>query len=119
MIRVARYVSKTFWISPLASVASWVREEMWLLSEVSYSANGERPRRIGIRHIEWTERLAERISSLDHSQDGGALLRQAISGARLHESCWSSLSTVTRWARGLRLRPARCVGGRASGDALS
>jgi transcriptional regulator with XRE-family HTH domain len=56
-------------------------EERWLLSEVAYSANGERPRRIGMRHVERTERLAERINSLDHSQGGGALLRQAINGA--------------------------------------
>jgi len=58
------------------------REAKWLLSEVEYSANGERPRRIGIRHVERTERLAERINSLDHSQGGGALLRQAINGVR-------------------------------------
>lgn len=58
------------------------REEKWLLSEVEHSANGERPRRIGIRHVERTERLAERINSLDHSQGSGALLRQAINGAR-------------------------------------
>lgn len=58
------------------------REEKWLLSEVAYSANGERPRRIGMRHVERTERLAERINSLDHSRGGGALLRQAINGVR-------------------------------------
>jgi transcriptional regulator with XRE-family HTH domain len=58
------------------------REEKWLLSEVEHSANGERPRRIGMRHVERTERLAERINSLDHSQGGGALLRQAINGVR-------------------------------------
>lgn len=58
------------------------REERWLLSEVAYSANGERPRRIGMRHIERTERLAERINSLDHSQGGGAFLRQAINGVK-------------------------------------
>jgi transcriptional regulator with XRE-family HTH domain len=58
------------------------REEKWLLSEVEYSASGERPRRIGIRHVERTERLAERINSLDHRQGGGVLLRQAINGVR-------------------------------------
>lgn len=58
------------------------REERWLLSEVAYSANGERPRRIGMRHVERTERLAERINSLDHSQGGGAFLRQAINGVK-------------------------------------
>jgi hypothetical protein len=56
------------------------REERWLLSEVAYSVNGERPRRIGMLHVERTERLAERINSLDHSQGGGAFLRQAING---------------------------------------
>jgi hypothetical protein len=35
-----------------------------------------------MRHVERTERLAERINSLDHSQGGGALLRQAINGVR-------------------------------------
>jgi transcriptional regulator with XRE-family HTH domain len=58
------------------------REEKWLISEVEYSANGERPRRIGMRHVERTERLAERINFLDHSEGGGALLRQAINGVR-------------------------------------
>jgi transcriptional regulator with XRE-family HTH domain len=58
------------------------REETWLLSEVSHSVNGEKSRRIGIRHVERTERLAERINSLDHSQGGGAFLRQAINGVR-------------------------------------
>jgi transcriptional regulator with XRE-family HTH domain len=58
------------------------REEEWLLSEVADSANGERPRRIGMRHVERAERLAERINSLDHSQGGGALLRQALNGVR-------------------------------------
>ncbi len=58
------------------------REETWLLSEVSYSASGERPRRIGMRHVERTERLTQRINSLDHSQGGGTFLRQAINGAR-------------------------------------
>lgn len=89
------------------------REEKWLLSEVGYSANGERPRRIGMRHVERTERLAERINSLDHSQGGGALLRQAINGVRLHESCWRNLSTAKMWASGLRLPPARCLSKRA------
>jgi transcriptional regulator with XRE-family HTH domain len=59
------------------------REEKWLLSEVEYSASGERSRRIGMRHVERTERLTERINSLDHSQGGGALLRQAINGVRV------------------------------------
>lgn len=58
------------------------REEKWLLSEVEYSTNGERPRRIGMRHVERTERLTEQINSLDHSQGGGALLRQTINGVR-------------------------------------
>jgi hypothetical protein len=35
-----------------------------------------------MRHVERTERLAERINSLDHSQGGSALLRQAINGVR-------------------------------------
>ncbi|MGH3718839.1 MAG: hypothetical protein ACRDRI_08370 [Pseudonocardiaceae bacterium] len=35
-----------------------------------------------MRHVEQTERLAERINSIDHSQGGGALLRQAINGVR-------------------------------------
>ncbi|MGH8602303.1 MAG: hypothetical protein ACREXR_05855 [Gammaproteobacteria bacterium] len=58
------------------------QEESWLLSEVEYSANGEQPRRIGMRRVERTERLVEQINSLDHSQGGGALLRQAINGVR-------------------------------------
>ena len=57
-------------------------EEKWFLSEVQYSANGERPRRVGMRHVERTERLIEQIDSLDHSQGGGALLPHALNGVR-------------------------------------
>ncbi|MGH3853101.1 MAG: hypothetical protein ACRDR6_06305 [Pseudonocardiaceae bacterium] len=35
-----------------------------------------------MRHVERTERLAERINSVDHSQGGGSLVRQAINGVR-------------------------------------
>jgi hypothetical protein len=57
-------------------------EEKWFRSEVEYSANGERPRRIGMRHVEQTERLVEKINSLDHSQGGGAVLPQALNAVR-------------------------------------
>lgn len=58
-------------------------EEAWLLTEVTASASGERPRRIGMVHVERTERLVERINKLDHNQGGGALLRQAINGVKV------------------------------------
>jgi transcriptional regulator with XRE-family HTH domain len=58
------------------------QEEEWLLSEVRYSADDERSRRIGMRHVERTEFLAKQINSLDHKQGGGTLLRQAINGVR-------------------------------------
>src|SRR5262249_10923049 len=58
------------------------REEGWLLSEVKHSADGERLRRIGMRHVEQTELLTKQINSLDHNQGGGALLRHAINGVR-------------------------------------
>ncbi len=58
------------------------REEKWLLSEIAYSANGERPRQIGMRHVERAERLVAQINSLDHCQGGGGLLRQAVNGVR-------------------------------------
>jgi hypothetical protein len=39
------------------------RDEKWLLSEVEYSASGERPRRIGMWHVERTEDLASGLTS--------------------------------------------------------
>ena len=57
-------------------------EEKWFRSEVEKSANGERPRQIGMRHVEQTELLFGQIDCLDHSQGGGALLPHALNGAR-------------------------------------
>lgn len=57
-------------------------EEKWFRSEVEYPANGEQPRRIGMRHIERTKRLLEQIDSLDHREGGGALLSHALNVVR-------------------------------------
>jgi hypothetical protein len=93
-------------------------EEKWFRSEVEYSANGERPRRIGMRHVEQTERLVEKINSLDHSQGGGAVLPQALNAVRaarilLRQSEYSEEvgERLERHPRSLnvKLRRFRCV----------